>query len=90
MTKNNMNSEPVNQEFVDFKTLRNIKLPREDYRTMCKDDLEAHLSKLVYEATQLFETLENMGRIRGNGHHARQNLANTAVAELKDRWVEEE
>ena len=66
-----------------------MKLPREKCRTMSKNDLETHLSRLVYEATQLLKTLENLGRIRGNGHHARQNLADAAVAELKDRWIEE-
>lgn len=35
----------------------------------------AHIEKMVYQATAVMEALEAEGRIRGNGHHARQAIA---------------
>jgi hypothetical protein len=58
------------------------------------EDASAEISKLVYESTRLIECLEfckaNDGgkRIRGNGHHLRQEIAEFAVKLLKEQWEE--
>lgn len=53
------------------------------------DDAKVELSNAVYEAARLLETLEYAGKIRGNGHHMRQEVARFAVDLLKERWVED-
>lgn len=49
-------------------------------------EAEADLSNAVYAATELLERLEGAGLLSGNGHHARQSLAEHAVQELRRRW----
>lgn len=51
---------------------------------------EAALSNNVYEASRLIEQLEYAGKVRGNGHHARQAIAAAATEELKSRWITDE
>lgn len=51
---------------------------------------ETEVSNAVYEATRLIESLENAGKVRGNGHHGRQAVAVFAVQELRARWKNEE
>lgn len=46
------------------------------------------LHDAVYNASQLIETLEGAGKIRGNGHHVRQELSAMAAKLLGDRWRE--
>jgi hypothetical protein len=53
---------------------------------MTREQAEAEISKAVYEATAIFERLEGQGLIMGNGHHARQKLAQAAVEDLRSRW----
>lgn len=50
------------------------------------EELEIELNNNVYLACQLIEKLENAGRIIGNGHHIRQNIAKFAQDTLKSRW----
>jgi hypothetical protein len=50
-------------------------------------EAKAALEASVYEASKLMEVLERDGLIHGNGHHARQAIANSAVSELKERWI---
>lgn len=45
----------------------------------------AEIENAVYEASSLLERLEGVGRLLGNGHHARQNVAAFAANELKER-----
>ncbi|MBW3019682.1 hypothetical protein KY334_00125 [Candidatus Woesearchaeota archaeon] len=40
------------------------------------------------EVCALFETLEREGKIMGNGHHARQEVADFAQQVLLSRWNE--
>ena len=59
----------------------------EEAKTLSREDAETAIATAVYEATKLIETLEGCGRISGNGHHARQKLAELARQELESRWV---
>ena len=52
------------------------------------EQAEADLSNAVYRAALLFERWEYAGLVRGNGHHAAQAVARTAVEELRSRWIE--
>jgi len=55
-------------------------------REMTLEDACARISASVYQATAIFERLEAAGLVIGNGHHARQKVAEMAVAELRERW----
>ncbi len=57
-----------------------LKLP------ITKHEAENEITNAVYAATQIFEQLENRGLLLGNGHHARQKIAETARLELSNRW----
>jgi phosphotransacetylase len=58
----------------------------EDPHPTTLEEASAEVSKAVYAATAAFERLEGDGLIMGNGHHARQKLAQAAVEDLKARW----
>lgn len=47
---------------------------------------EAELSNALYWASAILEQMENKGLLLGNGHHARQAIAQFGVAELRSRW----
>ena len=56
-------------------------------------DLEAaraEISSRVYEAALLLERLEDVGKVRGNGHHMAQALAAQAADLVAERWVTKE
>ena len=63
-----------------------------ELQSMSLDDASAIVINQVYKATRIIEELEycksNDGgkRIRGNGHHIRQEIAAFAANLLKDRW----
>ncbi len=59
----------------------------EEVKAMTREDAEAAITNAVYEASQLIETLATCGRCSGNGHHARQKLAELAKQELASRWI---
>lgn len=40
----------------------------------------------IYDAADIIEVMERKGKVRGNGHHARQKLAEQAVQMLRERW----
>jgi len=63
---------------------------REEVKAMTKEDAMTYISSLVYEASKVIETLENCGKCRGNGHHARQKVADFAAKEIEDRWLDSE
>jgi hypothetical protein len=48
------------------------------------------LANDIYKTTYKIEGLCLMGKVRGNGHHARQKIAKAAVAELWERWINKE
>ena len=59
----------------------------EKLKTLSLVEAESAISNIVYEATELFERLEYLGLVRGNGHHIRQKLARAAMEELRSRWL---
>ena len=50
-------------------------------------EAEAQLGNLIYAAAKVVESLQYAGKVRGNGHHARQKIAQLAVDELRSRWI---
>ena len=44
----------------------------------------------AYEALHIFEDLEMAGKIRGNGHHMRQRIAEAAASLVRERWIGEQ
>lgn len=50
-------------------------------------DARTDLGNAVYKAAEIFERMERLGLIRGNGHHMRQALAEHAVKMLEERWI---
>lgn len=66
----------------------------EALQKMTLQDAEAELKNRVYDATRLIEELEykkasdGRKRIRGNGHHLRQEIAAFAVKLLRKQWEE--
>lgn len=44
------------------------------------------ISNAVYQASKIIEQLEGAGKVLGNGHHARQNIAKFAADEIMKRW----
>lgn len=53
------------------------------------ENAKALLESDVYAACKLFETLEFEGRVYGNGHHMRQQIAAEASKLLIERWIED-
>lgn len=49
--------------------------------------VDARLLNAVYAACQVIEICEYKGLVRGNGHHARQKIAEFASHELRRRWI---
>lgn len=60
-----------------------------DFKSIPLDRIDAELKNAVYKAAMLFERLEDAGRIRGNGHHMAQKIADKASALLRERWIDE-
>jgi hypothetical protein len=63
-------------------------MPDEKLQHMTLDDAVSNLSNRVYDATRIVEELEYAGRVRGNGHHLRQEIAAFAVKLLREQWEE--
>lgn len=59
----------------------------ESAKDMDFETAQAQIENAVYEATRFLEELEHAGKIQGNGHHARQKVAEFAAEELKSRWT---
>ena len=60
---------------------------QEELAAMDLESAQAEIESRVYEAAMLFERLENAGRIRGNGHHMAQRVAEVAASLLTERWI---
>lgn len=55
---------------------------------MDKEDAKRHIANKVYQASFLYERLEGVGKIRGNGHHIMQELCKHAESLVEKYWVE--
>ena len=60
-----------------------------ELKEMDLETAQNELSNEVYAAAGIIELLEGQGKVRGNGHHIRQNIAAYAENLLKERWREE-
>lgn len=60
---------------------------KNDVESMTLETAQRAIENCVYEATALIEKLEHAGKVRGNGHHARQKIAEEAKDELTRRWT---
>lgn len=56
-------------------------------RAMTEDEAVAIISNMVYQASHLFERLESVRKVRGNGHHMMQQIAESAQNLMRERWV---
>jgi len=63
-----------------------ITFTTEEVQAMDRQTAEFAVAYAVYDATRLIEQLEREGKISGNGHHLRQQLAAAARAVVDDRW----
>ena len=50
---------------------------------------EALMRNRIYETSLLFERLEGLKLIHGNGHHLAQKVAEFAVKLLREQWTGE-
>ena len=55
-------------------------------RDMSQAEAITEIENAIYEAAKLLEPLANKGKIRGNGHHARQEAQRAVSAIIKERW----
>ena len=62
------------------------KYTNDELNKMTLTDACTEISNAVYENTRLIELLEGVRKIRGNGHHVRQNIAKYAKNILIERW----
>lgn len=69
-------------------------MTKDQLQAMTIADAKVELSNRIYEAAGLIEELEycvasdGTKRIRGNGHHIRQQIAKFAESLLAERWCE--
>lgn len=61
---------------------------REDEAAWALAKAQTALFNAVYHATAIFETLERAGTVSGNVYDIRQKIADMAVAELFNRWLD--
>lgn len=59
----------------------------DELKNMDKETAISEILKAVYESTALIELLEIHGRIYGNGHDMRQQVANKAKKLITERWL---
>jgi len=45
------------------------------------------IERVTYEACHLFERLEGVGKVRGNGHHMMQAISTEAGKLMRERWI---
>jgi hypothetical protein len=65
-------------------------LTRKEVDELSQEQVERKLYSDVYEACKIIETLEGLQKVFGNGHHARQKIADLAVQDLRERWIKKD
>ena len=74
--------------------MENIVYTKEELENMDLETAKAELSNALYKASRLVEELEYIHtpkghqRIRGNGHHIRQEICKFGTDLLEERWNE--
>ena len=51
------------------------------------EDAQCELSNKVYASCFMYEQLEHLGKVRGNGHHIMQELCEMSTKLLAERWI---
>lgn len=59
---------------------------KEELKEMSLEEAQRQLGNQIYAAAALIEKLEQAGKVSGNGHHARQKIAQFAGEDLAKRW----
>ncbi len=59
---------------------------KEELENMSKKQAVDAISNSVYEACGLFESLEAVAKINGNGHHMMQKVSTFAEDLMKEKW----
>ena len=54
---------------------------------LTEDEAVNLIERAVYAASHLFERLEGVGKVRGNGHHMMQQTAAEAGKLMRERWI---
>ncbi len=62
----------------------------DEIKAMSKERIKTELANSVYESAYILEALENIGKVRGNGHHMRQQLTELAEKLLNERWIDKD
>lgn len=57
-------------------------------KDISKHDALLLIEERVYEASLLFEDLEDVGRIDHNGHHVAQKIGHYAKDLLEEIWID--
>lgn len=84
-----MNFEEMqDDELIEVQYMNYHEHYHEQLRNIDLEEAKVEISNSVYEATSLFEFLENAGKIRGNGHHMQQRIALFAAELMEERWIE--
>jgi hypothetical protein len=58
----------------------------DELKDVSLEDAKTELGNAVYSATGYVERLEYAGKVCGNGHHIRQEIAAAAQCILEERW----
>lgn len=58
-------------------------------KDITKEDAKCMISNNVYKASFLYEQLEGVGRIKGNGHHIMQQLCKHAEYLIEKYWIDQ-
>jgi hypothetical protein len=56
--------------------------------SLSKEQAATLIENAVYDTCHLFERLEGVGKVHGNGHHMMQLVAKVAGDLMRDRWNE--
>ena len=60
-----------------------------DYLNGLTEDQAVNIiERAAYDACHLFERLEAVGKVRGNGHHMMQAIGAEAGKLMRERWIE--
>ena len=55
-------------------------------KDMTYEQVQAEIRNRIYQASLIFEELENLGLVHGNGHHMAQRMIQTAEEQLRIHW----
>ena len=68
-------------------TKLDIEKEHERLKEISCDDFANEMSNHIYLATGKIEVMEHLNKIRGSGHHIRQEIAGFVSNLIKERWI---